>query len=117
MTADIALFSYGTLQVREVQLAKYGRLLEGAPDALLGYRLEVLPDRDRDAVRISGTKTHKVVRPTGDLSDRVPGVVFLLTEEELGATDQYEGSDYGRAELTLESGRRAFVYIEPANRP
>jgi hypothetical protein len=113
MTADIPLFSYGTLQMREVQLANYGRPLDGSPDALAGYRLEVLPDRDPDAVRISGTRTHMVVRRTGDDADRVPGVVFLLTSAELEATDRYEGSDYDRAELTLESGRRAWVYVEP----
>ena len=113
MTADIPLFSYGTLQRRDVQLATYGRPLDGSHDALLGYRLEVLPDRDPDAVRISGTKTHMVVRRTGDLTDRVPGVVFLLTAAELAATDKYEGSDYGRVELILESGRRAFVYVDP----
>ena len=112
-TASIPLFSYGTLQLREVQLANYGRPLEGSPDALLGYRMEVLPDRDPDAVRISGTKTHMVVRPTGDPQDRVKGMVFLLTAEELAVTDRYEGSDYGRTELTLESGRRAIVYVEP----
>jgi hypothetical protein len=113
MIPDIPLFSYGTLQLREVQLAKYGRVLEGSPDALLGYQLEVLADRDPDAVRISGTKTHKVVRLTGNPEDRVPGVVFLLTEDELIATDRYEGSDYARTELVLESGRRALVYVEP----
>ncbi|HET9399027.1 MAG TPA: gamma-glutamylcyclotransferase family protein [Sphingomicrobium sp.] len=113
MTADIPLFSYGTLQMREVQLANYGRTLDGSPDALAGYRLEILPDRDPDAVRISGAKTHLVVRPTGDPADRVPGVVFLLSADELAATDRYEGSDYSRAELTLESGRRALVYVEP----
>jgi hypothetical protein len=112
--ADIPLFSYGTLQMREVQLANYGRPLEGTPDALAGYRLEVLPDRDPNAVRISGTKTHLVVRRTGDPADRVPGMVFLLTEEELAATDRYEGSDYARDELTLESGRRALVYLDPS---
>ena len=111
--ADIPLFSYGTLQLREVQLANYGRPLEGSPDALLGYRLEVVPDRDPDAVRISGTRTHMVVRHTGDPSDRVSGTVYLLSEQELAATDRYEGSDYGRAELTLESGRRALVYVDP----
>jgi hypothetical protein len=111
--ADIPLFSYGTLQRRDVQLATYGRPLEGEPDALLGYRLNLLPDRDPDAVRISGTKTHMVVRRTGDSSNRIAGVVFLLTAEELSATDKYEGSDYVRAEPTLESGRRAFVYVEP----
>jgi hypothetical protein len=113
MTADIPLFSYGTLQRLDVQLATYGRPLDGSPDALLGYRLEVLPDRDPDAVRISGTRTHMVARRTGDPADRVTGVVFQLTAEELAATDKYEGSDYDRADLTLESGRRAFVYIEP----
>lgn len=113
MNADIPLFSYGTLQRRDVQLATYGRPLEGSLDVLAGYRLEVLPDRDPNAVRISGTATHMVVRRTGDPADRVPGVIFLLTAEELAATDKYEGTDYGRAELTLESGRRAFVYVEP----
>ena len=113
MTADIPLFSYGTLQLREVQMANYGRPLEGEADALVGYRMAVLPDRDPDAVRVSGTRTHMVVQRTGDPADRVAGVVFLLTAEELDATDQYEGSDYRRAELTLESGRRALVYVEP----
>jgi hypothetical protein len=112
MTVDIPLFSYGTLQMREVQLANYGRPLEGEADALVGYRMVILPDRDPHAVRVSGTKTHMVVQRTGDPADRVAGVVFLLTAEELEATDRYEGSDYGRAELTLESGRRALVYVE-----
>jgi hypothetical protein len=113
MTADIPLFSYGTLQMREVQLANYGRPLEGEPDVLVGYRMVILPDRDPHAVRVSGTKTHMVVQQTGDPTDRVTGVVFLLTADELEATDRYEGSDYGRAELTLESGRRALVYVQP----
>ena len=111
--AEIALFSYGTLQLKEVQLANYGRELEGSPDALIGYRLAVVPDRDPDAVRISGAKTHFIVQPTGDPADRVPGMVYWLTAEELARTDRYEGSDYGRAELTLESGQRALVYVEP----
>jgi hypothetical protein len=113
VSAAIPLFSYGTLQLREVQLANYGRPLDGTHDALLGYRLEVLPDRDPDAVRISGTKTHMIVRWTGNPADRVAGMLFLLTAEELAATDKYEGSDYARAEVTLESGRRALVYVEP----
>ena len=113
MIPDIPLFSYGTLQLREVQLANYGRELEGSPDALAGYRLTMVPDRDPDAVRISGTKMHYMVLPTGNPADLVPGAVFLLTKDELAATDRYEGSDYGREMLTLESGRRAFVYVEP----
>jgi len=95
-----------------VQLANYGRELEGESDALVGYRLAVVPDRDPDAVRISGENAHFIVQPTGDPADRVPGVVFLLTADELAATDRYEGSDYGRSELVLESGRMALVYVE-----
>lgn len=110
---DIPLFSYGTLQRRDVQLATYGRLLGGEPDVLIGYRLETLPDRDPNAVRISGTATHLVARPTGNPEDRVAGMVFLLTADELAATDAYEGSDYGRTEATLESGRWAFLYVQP----
>ena len=33
------LFTYGTLQLEEVQLQTFGRKLEGKPDALVGYRL------------------------------------------------------------------------------
>lgn len=112
-SATIPLFSYGTLQLREVQMATYGRPLEGSPDTLIGYRLLRLPDRDPEAVRISGTKTHMVARRTGDPADRLSGVVFLLTAEELAATDRYEGSDYAREQFELESGRSAFVYVEP----
>ena len=111
--ADIALFSYGTLQLKEVQLANYGRELEGLPDALPGHKLIRLADRDPNAVRVSGATTHMVARRSGNPADRITGVVFLLTAEELAETDRYEGSDYGRAELTLESGRRALVYVEP----
>lgn len=110
---SIPLFSYGTLQRLDVQLATYGRPLEGEADALVGYRLVALADRDPNAVRISGTATHMVVRRTGEPEDRVPGVVFLLTEDELAATDRYEGTDYARAQLVLESGRSACVYVEP----
>ena len=33
------LFTYGTLQLEEVQLETFGRRLEGRPDDLIGYRL------------------------------------------------------------------------------
>ena len=46
--ASIRLFSYGTLQMPEVQRANYGRLLEGRPDVLAGYALRPLPITDPD---------------------------------------------------------------------
>ena len=36
-TADVLLFSYGTLQLESVQLSSFGRRLEGEPDAMTGY--------------------------------------------------------------------------------
>lgn len=105
------LFSYGTLQQPEVQQANYGRLLDGAPDALLGYRLEPLAISDPDVLRVSGKVVHSIARPSGNLGDRIVGVRFTLTEAELAATDRYEVDAYARAEVVLESGVRAFVYV------
>lgn len=110
----VRLFAYGTLQQREVQLATYGRPLDGTPDALDGYRLEPLTITDPDVVRLSGKAVHKIARKTGDPADRIPGVVFLLSEAELAATDDYEVDVYARMEVTLESGTRAFAYVGPA---
>lgn len=111
MTASIPLFSYGTLRLREVQLANYGRELECEPDVLPGHRLEPIEIDDPEVVRVSGKKVHTIARPTGNADDRVEGVVLLLTEQELATTDGYETDAYSRVEVTLESGRTAWVYV------
>jgi gamma-glutamylcyclotransferase (GGCT)/AIG2-like uncharacterized protein YtfP len=105
------LFSYGTLRQPEVQLANYSRLLEGEPDVLVGYRLVPLAISDPQVIRISGKPVHSIARSSGDPADRIPGVVFTLSEEELAATDVYEVDAYARIEVTLESGRMAWVYV------
>ncbi len=110
---DIPLFSYGTLQLPEVQRATYGRLLDGKPDVLIGYRLEPLIISSPEIVEISGLEVHTIARRTGDPADRIPGVVFLLTQAELDATDEYEVDAYARVEAALASGDRAFVYVGP----
>ena len=109
----VRLFAYGTLQQRDVQLANYGRHLDGTPDMLTGYRLEDLTITDPEVVRLSGKAVHRIARETGDLADRIPGVVFRLTEAELAATDAYEVDVYARVEVRLESGTRAWVYVGP----
>jgi gamma-glutamylcyclotransferase (GGCT)/AIG2-like uncharacterized protein YtfP len=115
MTRDptVRLFAYGTLRQHEVQMATYGRLLEGTADVLGGYRLEPLAISDPEVVRLSGKAVHRIARQTGDPADRIPGVVFMLTEEELAATDRYEVDVYARVEVRLESGTRALVYVGP----
>ena len=107
----VRLFSYGSLQQREVQLANYGRALDGEPDELSGYRIEPLHITDPEVVRLSGKAVHIIARETGDPADRIPGILFELSEAELAATDAYETEDYERVEVTLESGARALAYV------
>lgn len=109
-----SLFSYGTLQQREVQLATYGRELHGRPDILAGYRLAPLNIADPHVVAISGKAVHSIARASFDPADRIPGIVFELTDNELASTDLYEVDAYSRVEVTLESGRRAWAYVGPS---
>ena len=114
--AAIALFSYGTLQLPQVQRAKYARLLQGEPDALPGYRLEPVAIDDPQVVSLSGKAVHTIARATHDPADTVEGTLFQLTPEELAATDAYETNAYTRIEVTLRSGRTAFVYVAGSTR-
>jgi gamma-glutamylcyclotransferase (GGCT)/AIG2-like uncharacterized protein YtfP len=109
----VPLFSYGTLRQREVQLANYGRELDGQPDVLAGHRLAPLTITDPHVVAVSGKAVHRIARATGNPADRIPGVIFELTDAELAATDAYEVDAYSRVEATFESGRRAWVYVGP----
>ena len=108
-----ALFSYGTLQLREVQVANYGRELAGEPDALRGYRVADIEVESPDVVRLSGKAVHPLARHSGDPADRIDGVVFELSAAELAATDDYEVEPYRRIEVVLESGRTAWAYVGP----
>ncbi|WP_109480423.1 gamma-glutamylcyclotransferase family protein [Paraburkholderia sp. C35] len=111
-TPDIVyLFSYGTLQDRNVQLSSFGRELAGRPDALPGYAQTMLAIADPKVVEISGKTHHPVVRASGNPTDEVAGTVFEITQQELLAADEYEVSDYKRVLVTLKSGTDAWVYI------
>ena len=107
----VALFSYGTLQQREVQLATFGRELAGTPDALRGYRRTQLAISKPKVVELSGKAIHTIAVKSGDPDDRIEGTVFELTQAELEAGDGYEVDAYVRVEVTLESGRRAWAYV------
>jgi Gamma-glutamyl cyclotransferase, AIG2-like len=111
VTATIHLFSYGTLQLESVQLASFGRRLEGHDDTMPGFRTDLLEITDPEVLAKSGERFHPVVSATGDLRDEVAGKVFLITETELAAADRYEVSDYKRIEVTLKSGTNAWVYV------
>jgi len=105
------LFTYGTLQLEEVQLATFGRVLESRPDALVGYRLVMITIEDEAFVIQSGSAQHRNLQFTGDFSDLVEGKVFVVTKEELERSDSYEPEGYGRVQVRLKSGANAWVYL------
>lgn len=106
------LFSYGTLQQEDVQRATFGRLLEGEPDALVGFAEQTLEITDPDVLAKSSKRFHPIVVRSGDSADRVAGTVFLVTADELSAADAYEVGEYERVRATLASGREAWVYVK-----
>ena len=94
-----------------MQHALFGRQVDGAPDALVGFILGTVTILDPVAIERSGKAVHAIVDPSADPADRVPGVVLSLSEAELGIADAYEDEAYKRVSTRLASGREAFVYV------
>ncbi len=105
------LFSYGTLQLEKVQIESFGRILKGTQDAIPGYTLSTVEITDKGVLEKSGLQFHPVAIPSGNIGDKVEGVVFEVTSAELAKADEYEVDDYVRKEVGLASGRKAWVYI------
>lgn len=108
------LFSYGTLQQADVQMATFGRRVESNADQLSGFRIEMLGIRDPEVVKLSGKTHHPILIRSGDARDVVAGVVLCVTDAELARADAYEVSDYQRVLAPLASGGEAWVYIAKA---
>ena len=107
----VLLFSYGTLQDKAVQLANFGRELNGQADRMPGYRLDWVEITDPDVLATSGKSHHPIVSPSSQANDSVAGMVFQISEDELAAADRYEVADYKRVAVTLASGLTAWVYV------
>lgn len=108
------LFSYGTLQLKQVQLDTFGRELCGTPDSLTGYNLKTVTITDQAVIKSSGTDQHPIINYTGLPDDKITGTLYEVSDEELLEADKYEVADYQRIELTFDSGKTGFVYA-PAN--
>ncbi len=106
------LFSYGTLQLPSVQLSSFGRLLNGKPDRLRGYKLEQLQITDETVLAKSETATHPIAIKTNNPQDFIDGVIFEISETELQQADEYEVEDYCRIKEQFESGTMAWVYVK-----
>lgn len=106
------LFSYGTLQKPKVQLESFGRLLEGHPDTLMGYRIQQFEITDEAVLATSEQLFHPIAVPANHSADSIDGMVFEITQAELERADAYEVDAYERVLVTLLSGKNAWVYIQ-----
>ena len=93
------LFVYGTLLETEVQLAILGRMVEGTPDRLAGYK--------KVSIWLEG-QIYPIIKPAA--GSAVAGLVIAVTPAELKLIDDYEGEAYRRTRVTLVSGRQVWVY-------
>jgi hypothetical protein len=107
---DEYLFSYGTLQLEDVQLATFHRRLNGEPEVLEGYRIDQLMIEDEAVIAASGLTYHLIISLSGNPQDLVTGMGFRVSHAELLQADAYEADDYQRVRVDLKSGRQAWVY-------
>lgn len=106
------LFSYGTLQQEDVQQATFGRRLHGSRDELPGFESALVRIEDPRTAAAIGRTHHANVVPNGRSGSRVPGTALEVSDAELAAADEYERPAlYRRVEVTLASGRQAWVYV------
>lgn len=106
------VFAYGTLQLESVQMATFGRRLAGTSDALRGFELASLTIEDPTVVTISGKAVHTMATYTGRASDVISGTVFAVTPDEIQHADKYEVAAVKRVAVVLQSGVRAWAYVD-----
>ncbi len=101
------IFSYGTLQSKEIQMQVFNKLLTGTPDQLTGYKLKDLQIEEE-----FGIEDYFVATPSENPSDAVDGIVYSISSADLAKADQFESNAYKRVQITLKSGTAAWIYIE-----
>ena len=112
------LFSYGTLQMEDVQLATFGRLLQGERDALPLFEPSLVKIEDPAMAASLGRTHHANVTFNGRQDSLVSGTVYDVTDSELAAADEFERPfAYQRIAVILASGKRAWVYVEGRSAP
>ncbi len=98
-------------------MATFGRQLAGTSDALQGFELALLKIEDPMVVAISGKAHHTMAKFTGHASDVVSGTVFTVTPDEIQNADKYEVAAVKRVAVVLQSGIRAWAYVDARSAP
>lgn len=95
------LFTYGTLQDKEVQQMVFSRILTGSKDHLLEHVIS--------KQLVGGL--YPTVQSSSQSGKGVPGIVYIISKDELQRVDVYEGDAYFRKKTMLASGTEAWVYL------
>lgn len=106
------LFSYGSLNSKELQLQHYGRIVHGSADILSGYTLYDTKINQYSTSTIKEIIPIKIARKSAEKSAQIEGMVLEITGEELVKTDKLVASDSKRVLVTTDTGTEAWLYIE-----
>ncbi len=98
-------------------MATFGRRLTGTRDVLPGFKETLLVIEDQAVISISGKKHHTIAEFTGRTSDTISGIVYAVTPEEIQSADKYEVAACQRVAVVLQSGKRAWVYVDARYAP
>lgn len=99
------LFAYGSLKEKEIQETIFGRLLQGAPETLVGYEIKEISIEEE-----FGMEQYPIISPTENEKDTIEGMLFQVREDELQKVDTYEGKSYKRIQVEVKSKKTAWVY-------
>ncbi|MBI2004336.1 gamma-glutamylcyclotransferase [Candidatus Pacearchaeota archaeon] len=97
------LFVYGLLKKPEIQKKILERVAEFSEDSIKGYKLSQINIENEIFPILINSKNPR---------DFVFGLVLEVSEEELKKIDKYEGDDYKRKKVILNSGRESWVYVK-----
>lgn len=106
------LFSYDILNSQDIQLQIYGRRLDGMDDTLSGYTLK---DSNLNGSKVKDNRTRTLSQhaiKTKDPKDKVKGMLYEITGEELVQTDRHILKNYHRVLETTDSGAEVWLYME-----
>lgn len=98
-------------------MVNFGRRLSGKRDVLSGFAAALLEIDDEVTVSLSGKAHHPIAQFTGKVTDTISGTVYALTPEELQRADSYEVAPYQRVAVVLQSGTRAWAYVDARSKP
>lgn len=96
------LFTYGTLQDETIEQMLFNKTLDGSKDSITGFeKQEIILEGNVYPILIKNNESTKVIK----------GTYYHLSNQEMLICDEYEGNEYKRVLVQLDSRIEAWVYI------